>query len=610
MNPAPKSGKYGILKLLPLGTVLGLLLALGLWNGGQRAAGLDAEMREALLRKTVELANLVNPWLAQKLTFTKEDKGTAAYELICEQLTHASKTLTHRGVYSMAMRDGKLFFGPENYPPQDPMASLPGTEYQRPSAGDFEAFREKHPVTIGPVSDEYGTFVSALAPVLDPQTGKMLMAVGVDILAGDWSSRLEDARRGPLLMVIVLMLLILGGAGLIRWRDLHQKINSIRLKSWVIIPVVLAMLGGALIYGAYEYQEFREESWQEMNHLTEHVRGDWNQNMAAQARLLKAKLDQVNHDPALMKAWKDRDLGSLAGLVQPIFEELKREYGISHCYFIDADRTCFFRAHQPDRRGDSLDRYTLRTAERSGEDVWGVELGPLSTFTLRYVRPVKEGGKITGYLELGTEVERLFQNAAKDSNLETLTALRKEYTSREKFEAGQKTFQFSGAWETYPDFVVTHRTLTAFPAEVDQWLRKKSLQTGVEIFSAKLGKKRFVCGVIPLFDAEGRDVARLLLMRDVTFAIALRESTLLFSLSLFLVLLGGVLALLWSVVGSAERQLDAAFTQVRTVRSRIVVSSPKIRRPCYCAILWTGASWMPMVRPHDFMGILGKSCWP
>lgn len=94
----------------------------------------------------------------------------------------------------MALRDGQIYFGPENYAEDDPMASAPGTPYDEPSEVDFRVFAKATAEAFGPLTDEYGTFVGALAPVCDPDTGKVLMIVGIDTLANDWKSLIGTAR--------------------------------------------------------------------------------------------------------------------------------------------------------------------------------------------------------------------------------------------------------------------------------------------------------------------------------------------------------------------------------------------------------------------------------
>jgi hypothetical protein len=158
-------------------------------------------------------------------------------------------------------------------------------------------------------------------------------------------------------------------------------------------------------------------------------------------------------------------------LAGPIYEELKKDFQITHFYFMEPDRTCFLRVHQPAQRGDIIDRSTFLSAQKSGRDSWGIEFGPLGTFTLRYVRPWKANGELLGYLELGKEVERLVDRVFRNhSALNFITVIRKEFTSKEKFEAVRKVFAFTGDWESFPGMVVAHQTLPDLPEEVRQWL--------------------------------------------------------------------------------------------------------------------------------------------
>ena len=543
---------------------LGLVLTLGGWAANQRAANMDAEMREGILRQAVDIAQTVNTELARKLTFTVADKGTPAFERLREQMIVAGKTIPQRGIWSIATRDGVIVFGPETYKENDPMASPPGTEYKQPPPELRQLLKDKHPVTVGPYKDEYGVFVTAFAPVIDPYSGKVMMVVGVDILAGDWQTRLNTARRDPLLVTFTLILFLSGGAIAIRWRNRRMKPDTLKFKVWIVAPTALAVMAGLALFGAYQYQQYQEGFRREMLLLTEQSRSRWNRNIASQVQLLRAQIDHIDRNQAMLSAWQRRDLGALMAISQPDHERLKREFKITHYYFMAPDRTIFLRAHQPGRRGDLIDRSTLLTAELTGEDSWGIELGPLGTFTLRYVRPWKQGGITIGYLELGMEIEHLAGQLAMDMHTDLLTVIKKKYTTRKNFEAGRRAFGFAGNWDAYPDFVVANQTTPDLPAEVMHRLeRSHDPDTGGEVFESRQGEKRFFCGVINLPDAAGRDVAYLIVMRDVTTEANAARSALLLNLGLAIVLFGSVLVLLWSVTGAAERQLGAAFAQLR-----------------------------------------------
>jgi len=57
--------------------------------------------------------------------------------------------------------------------------------------------------------------------------------------------------------------------------------------------------------------------------------------------------------------------------------------------------------HKPEKYGDSINRFTALGAEKAGELISSLELGPLGTFTLRSVFPVVEQGQLICYIELG-----------------------------------------------------------------------------------------------------------------------------------------------------------------------------------------------------------------
>ncbi len=421
-----------------------ILLAGGWWTGSQRAVGKDVEMRMHFIGKAKAVAAAITPELVKKLTFTAADKGTPAFEQIREQMIAAGKGFSQRGICSEFLRDGKIFFGPETYPQDDPMATPPGTEYEQPPAEDFQIFKDKHPVANGPYTDEYGTFVSAIAPVVDPHTGKVLMVVSVDFLASDWQSQLNAVRREPILTALGLILILIGGAAVIHLRSRRMKQETLEFRAWIVAPTACAVLVGLILFGTHEYKEMRDESRQDMLRITEQVESGWTQRIDSAVELLKAQIDHIAVNPAILKAWQDRDLSSLTALVQPDYEQLKQEYQITHYYFITPDRICFLRAHQPERYGDRIDRFTLAAAEKTDEDAWGLELGPLGTFTLRYVRPWKQDGKTIGYLELGMEIEHLIRELAENMDVDILTAIRKQYTTRDKFETGKKPLAMPG----------------------------------------------------------------------------------------------------------------------------------------------------------------------
>lgn len=227
--------------LVVVGIVAALLVS-GAWVGEWRVRIADEEMRAGLLHQARSIAQAIDPELVARLTFTAADRATPAFALLRNQLTSYGRLIKPRGVYTLALRDGNLVFGPETYDENDPMASPPGTIYQQPQPADYEIFASGLPYTTGPDTDEYGTFVSALAPVVVPETGEVAMVVGIDILADTWRADLNTVRRPVWVVACALATIYVSIALAIGWRDRQGSHTALWLRHLETLGVALSGL--------------------------------------------------------------------------------------------------------------------------------------------------------------------------------------------------------------------------------------------------------------------------------------------------------------------------------------------------------------------------------
>ncbi len=203
--------------LVPL--ALTILLVGGWWASNWRGETADREMRDAILGQASAVARTINPERVRALSFTEEDKTNPAFRRLRNQLILAGYAMRQSCIYSMAIRNNSLVFGPDNLDKDDPRASRPGTVYQEPTEQDWVALRTGEPCTHGPSRDEYGVFVSAFAPLRDPVSNEVLMTVGVDVAAEDWDLQLSRQRLAPILFTLVLVVLVMIGGGILEWRE-------------------------------------------------------------------------------------------------------------------------------------------------------------------------------------------------------------------------------------------------------------------------------------------------------------------------------------------------------------------------------------------------------
>jgi len=195
------------------------LALLGATTANLRSRLLNAEMRDDLLRQMTGLSRAISAERAASLTFTADDARVPAYLQLRDQLTAFGRVIPNRGLYTIGRRGDQYVFGPENYPAMDPLASAPGSIYESPPPAVAQVFATRTPQTVGPYTDEFGTFVSALAPVLDPHSGEVIMVVALDVTAESWKSTVDAARRGPWLWTGGTALLAVLGTLLIDRRD-------------------------------------------------------------------------------------------------------------------------------------------------------------------------------------------------------------------------------------------------------------------------------------------------------------------------------------------------------------------------------------------------------
>ncbi|MBI4878634.1 MAG: CHASE domain-containing protein [Planctomycetes bacterium] len=213
------------------------------------AAG--ADLKQRVQQQVAAVARTVDPELAKALTFTLADRGNPAFQVIRKQMIAYASALGHRSLYSMAIRDGRVVFGPENLAEDGEYASPPGTVREEPRTQDWECLRQGATAAFGPVTDEYGTFVSGVAPVLDPRTGEVLLAVAIDVEAGDWSAQVARARAVPLQSTAALSLLVVASALFLRWRRRLDARRRFRLRHAGAVLTVVCGLAATLALAAW-----------------------------------------------------------------------------------------------------------------------------------------------------------------------------------------------------------------------------------------------------------------------------------------------------------------------------------------------------------------------
>ncbi|MBU4174980.1 MAG: HAMP domain-containing histidine kinase [Actinobacteria bacterium] len=168
----------------------------------------------------------------ESLRGSSEDVGTPAFEELRSQLIRIRNTdprLTF--VYLMRPGGDEMVFLVDAEDPESEDYSPPGQVYEEALPGDFLVFKGKRsPVAKieGPITDRWGTWISATAYILDDK-GKPVALLGTDVDVERALASFNDIRyMGILFTVLFSVLLALILLQWILWRHMRDRREALR----------------------------------------------------------------------------------------------------------------------------------------------------------------------------------------------------------------------------------------------------------------------------------------------------------------------------------------------------------------------------------------------
>ncbi len=341
---------------------------------------------------------------------------------------------------------------------------------------------------------------------------------------------------------------------------LHQRD---RVKGPILIPfaVVLALMVAALLAISYGYEaQAQKQDLAASKRAVEHM---LTMEVDSHAAKLHAALFPLSGDEALRDAFESRQRDALMDLVQPLFEEMRERFDVTHFYLVDPDRVVVLRVHEPDFHGDVITRPTMLRAQNTGLSTDSIELGPLGTLTIRAVLPWYVDGRLIGFLELGEELHHIASDIHSAFDLDIMIVIEREFLNREA----------ATAWDDHQEN--GSMILSTTNPDIPEALTQQLAITESGLVQGDHGQA-FYAAAIPFHDAGESTIGRLVLVRDVTpLQARLRRS--LATVALFSLLAGGmVFALLYAILGRIEREyqrqheLETEFVRLSTGHQRIV----------------------------------------
>ena len=175
------------------------------------ARSTDKRMRAELLEQASIVARAINIERVASLTGSEKDLNTPAYQRIKSQLA-LMRNAKHkcRFLYLMGQRsDGVVFFFVDSLPADSEDYAPPGLVYKEVSDSYLRTFDTKKAAVVGPVTDRWGTLVTALIPLKTRHTENFIAVLGMDIDANNWNKEILGHCFIPFVVMLLFAVLIL-----------------------------------------------------------------------------------------------------------------------------------------------------------------------------------------------------------------------------------------------------------------------------------------------------------------------------------------------------------------------------------------------------------------
>ncbi|MFH1981850.1 MAG: PAS domain S-box protein [Pseudomonadota bacterium] len=211
-------------------TLGALVLASGVFFTWLERRAARAVMHDTMLAQALMLTAAFDVNKIAALSGTAADLASPDYHYLRNQLIRIRNTNSkYRYLYFFGRRDGQppFFFmgtaaeGSADYSP-------PGQVYFEDSPTLNQVFATRSPAISPPFTDRWGTWVSALIPVCDSQSGALLAVFGMDVDVKDWRDEILRRSMMPVMVTCLIIILMGVGMGYLRRRQLAGHIVALR----------------------------------------------------------------------------------------------------------------------------------------------------------------------------------------------------------------------------------------------------------------------------------------------------------------------------------------------------------------------------------------------
>ncbi|MCX6054346.1 MAG: PAS domain S-box protein, partial [Chloroflexi bacterium] len=481
-----------------------------LWQGTENQISLDQLNQEQISSFSLDVEALT------ALSDSNVDIGSYEYRSLKDSLTlMVSDHAIYQSAYLLGRReDGTLFFFAGSESKTLVNEFFPGATYPGDASGVLSVFREEKAIIAKQSIGLQSKRVSALFPLFDEASGKVIGVLGFDISAKDWN-RLILQRAAFTIPVFLLSLSVILGAFFVS-RSKRRQNRTFTARIFLPLVLILCLLSLLAIF-AYS-QQLKKWQGERIDAALLKVGSEFYKTTQSQVTSLASTLQSLTSNYEILQSLLKNDTTRLLVDWRFLFITLQKDFNIDQFDFYDEHQTALARLHQPEAYGDKVDRSVFLEASSTGGIGAGFELGTLDNYGLRVVEPAYFEGYLVGYVELGSDIGHILSSIKLDPGTQLIAVLDKDLIDRGKWEEGMRLLGKIPNWSRLSEGVVVFSSQDQLVDTLSPWLDQFLIAhtLGKSNDQSTVQGKDWKLNTISLVDESGQEVGELIVLLDLT----------------------------------------------------------------------------------------------
>lgn len=187
-----------------------IIVVLGTWGSMYAGRQIREKDLNSLSLRVKNIALFVDSSKIKALDGSESDLSKSEYQNLKIKLFQVRDVNEDiRFVYLMGLKNNQQFFYVDSEDPSSKDYSPPGQVYSEATDSDLYNHKNGVSYTNGPYQDEWGNWISAYAPIIDPDTNTTIAMVGMDVNASEFNSRILFTEIAVILVFMLIFICVL-----------------------------------------------------------------------------------------------------------------------------------------------------------------------------------------------------------------------------------------------------------------------------------------------------------------------------------------------------------------------------------------------------------------